>query len=259
MTTRDQIKYLHQKEIDKAKKELDNLLTFNSIADNKNLSNINPTVIAQQSKLAGVTGEVSFSDDQNNYLKSVSSLRNARKEQLKSLENYNKAMAASGNKERAEKMASVSKKFSDRFARGITNGGGSSFGSGSLASSGSSGTSAKKDDSADKGSSASSNYNSGGFVSGTGSLYGSGSGSNNSKSSATTSDAGSSGSGSGGMSEADQNKLADAIEARNRGNKDKYQSNDEQTLFEKVTNAYIRNYDRVLSKKKDKDVIEQKQ
>mgnify|MGYP000473402712 CR=1 FL=1 len=73
--------------------------------------------------------------------------------------------------------------------------------------------------------------------------------------------AGANGAGDGttnGMSEEDRKKLAEAIEARDRANKSKYNSQDDQTLFEKVTNAYIRNYDKVLSKKKDKDIIDKK-
>ena len=56
----------------------------------------------------------------------------------------------------------------------------------------------------------------------------------------------------------DARRLAEAIEARNKANKDKYKTNDGQTIFEQVTNAYIRNYDKVLTKKKDKDSQEQK-
>lgn len=58
--------------------------------------------------------------------------------------------------------------------------------------------------------------------------------------------------------EEDSRRLAEAIEARNKTNKDKYASSDELSIFEKVTNAYIRNYDKVLTKKKDKDITEQK-
>jgi len=57
------------------------------------------------------------------------------------------------------------------------------------------------------------------------------------------------------MSDEDSKRLSDAIDARDRA-KGKYQSDEGQSLFEKVTNAYIRNYDKVLSKKKDKDVVE---
>jgi hypothetical protein len=61
-----------------------------------------------------------------------------------------------------------------------------------------------------------------------------------------------------GGSPEDSKKLADAIEARDR-DKSKYESQqDGVSLFEQVTNAYIRNYDKVLIRKKDKDVVEQK-
>lgn len=58
--------------------------------------------------------------------------------------------------------------------------------------------------------------------------------------------------------EEDSRRLAEAIEARNKTNKDKYASSDELSIFEKVTNAYIRNYDKVLTKKKNKEITEQK-
>lgn len=47
----------------------------------------------------------------------------------------------------------------------------------------------------------------------------------------------------------DNLKLANAVLARNRDRRGKYESNDEQTIFEQITNAYIRNYDKILIKK----------
>lgn len=47
-----------------------------------------------------------------------------------------------------------------------------------------------------------------------------------------------------------ESRLNDIIKARNNNSKTKYESNDSKGLFEKVTNAYIRNYDRLLQKKK---------
>ncbi|MFA6237375.1 MAG: hypothetical protein WC635_08630 [Bacteriovorax sp.] len=43
--------------------------------------------------------------------------------------------------------------------------------------------------------------------------------------------------------------LSEAIEARNKNNSGKYNSSENNSLFEKVTNAYIRNYDKLLTRK----------
>lgn len=254
-------KALLGKEIDKTQKALDNLLTMNALIDNSaldgQLSNLSSTTVAEQSKLAGANGSANFSTDQANFLKAVGNLRASRKEQLKALDTYNKAMASNGDKERTAKMAATSKKFSKSFATGS-----SAFGSGSslFASDNSSGSNsdanaAKKDAKNSYGSGSNSAYG----TSGTGALFGGGSGSSSSSSSSNnTADSGSGfGSGSSAASSADQDRLADAIDARNK-NKDQYQSKDGQSLFEQVTNAYIRNYDKVLIRKKDKDVIEDK-
>lgn len=245
-------------EINKNKDALANLINFNSMLDSKNLDQqlkaLNSST--QGSTLSG-SSSGGLSNDQSNFLKAVSNLRSTRKDQLKSLDVYNKAMASNGDKERATKVASVSKKFSSNFAKGN-----SSFSDAKLGSNSGpldSGSAANKDDQNKYGAGAYGTIggsNSG--MSGTGSLYGSGSGgSSNSKSSSSNAD--SAGTSGAAVNDADANKLADAIDARNKSNKDKYQSNDGQSLFEKVTNAYIRNYDRVLTKKKDKDVVEEKQ
>ncbi len=52
----------------------------------------------------------------------------------------------------------------------------------------------------------------------------------------------------------DGRRIAEAISARDKANKTKYSSNEELGLFEKITNAYIRNYDKVLKKKKSRDI-----
>ncbi len=52
-----------------------------------------------------------------------------------------------------------------------------------------------------------------------------------------------SGSGTGGY---DNQALREAIDARDEGSKKNYQGNEGDSLFEKITKAYIRNYDRVL-------------
>lgn len=60
------------------------------------------------------------------------------------------------------------------------------------------------------------------------------------------------------MSDEDARRLAEAIDARDKSGKDKYKTQEGSSIFERVTNAYIRNYDKILDKKKksDKDVIE---
>jgi hypothetical protein len=242
------------KEIADAQKELENLVTMNGMLDNKNLdtqlSTLNSTFVADQSKLAGATGNANFSTEQTSFLKAIGNLRSSRKLQLKELDTYNKAMAANGDKERTAKMASVSKNFSAKFA----NKSGSIFSSSGLGSTNSS-TSGNANTESDRtsGSSTGSSY---GSSSGTGALFGGGARGSSGPSDGVAS---AKESATDAAVNEDEKRLADAIEARNQAKKDKYQSTDGQSLFEKVTNAYIRNYDKVLTKKKDKDVIEDKQ
>ncbi|MBC7712835.1 MAG: hypothetical protein H7177_05825 [Rhizobacter sp.] len=257
-------KSLLSTEIDKTKQALASLANFNTLFDSKDLDSklksLNSGSGSGTSKLSGSGVNLSSSDA--NFLKAVSNLRNTRKDQLKSLDNYNKAMASNGDKERTAKMAAVSKNFGSTFSTGR-----SSNGSGGINTStaNSVGSSLAKDAAAgDTGKNGNGNgYNGNSFgsnngMNGTGSLFGSGSGSSKSGSSKSD-DANGGAGGNSGVSDADARKLAEAIDARNKANKDQYKSTDGQTLFEKVTNAYIRNYDKVLSKKKDKDVIEDKQ
>lgn len=248
------------KEIANAQKELDNLITMNGMLDNKNLdtqlSTLNSSFVADQSKLAGATGNANFSSEQSSFLKAIGNLRSSRKLQLKELDTYNKAMAANGDKERTTKMAAVSKNFSNKFA----NKSGSIFNSSGIGGSSSSGSANAVSDKAARDGSVSGQNLGASYGSGTGALFGGGasrSGSGSSGSSADSANAAAAAT-TAPVNE-DEKRLADAIEARNQAKKDKYKSTEGQSLFEKVTNAYIRNYDKVLSKKKDKDVIEDKQ
>ncbi|MDD4973037.1 MAG: hypothetical protein PHY93_01735 [Bacteriovorax sp.] len=258
-------------EINKTQTELDNQKVLNALANNINLDsqlmNLNPSVIDSTAKSVGAKGDVSLSTDQKAFLNAIGTLRTARKTQLKKLEAYNKSMATGGNSERAIKIASASKNFASSFARPLS--GSSSKGSGSIFGSGGtdglmSSDKNKSDSSKNNSNFEGGNYNTFGLGSGSGSGSGAGSGSGGSSSAgigktgtdnknATAVD-----NAGNGVSDEDSRRLAEAIEARNKSNKDKYQSKEEQSIFEKVTNAYIRNYDKVLSKKKDKDVIEQK-
>jgi hypothetical protein len=271
-------------EIEKVKAELDNQKILNALANSdldSQLVSLNANTINSAAKGAGISGNASLSNDQSKFLQAIGTLRNARKEQLQKLEAYNKAMAANGNAERAARMATTSKKFASNFIRPTTGSIGSR--SSSLLKTGAlNGGGRSSDDANDKdgknsdgngsgngsfGSSGAAGNGSGaGYGSGTG--YGSGSwssGKSSSRGSGDNSGPGDSSSGvgssagAGGVgSDEDSRRLQEAIEARDRANKDKYASKDEQTLFEKVTNAYIRNYDKVLTKKKDKDVPEKK-
>lgn len=261
-------KSLINAELEKVNKELDTLLTMNSMLDNRaldtDLSKLNNSFIANQAKNAGASGTVAFTSGDANFLRAIGDLRSTRKTQLAKLATYNKAMAANGDKNRATKMASLSKNFGDSFSKGKNGGSGGSWGAGAGSSSGSGNSSTDGSTANDKNAAGKTGYGSlgsgagsYGADSGSGGLYGSGSGSSSSNKSTSGTDTGAGGR-SGYANNDDQNKLSDAIDARNANN-GKYQSTDGQTLFEKITNAYIRNYDKVLSKKKDKDVIEDKQ
>ena len=247
------------KESENIQKELDSILTMNALLDNKELDsqlmNLGASTIADYSRLSGANN-AGLSAEQTGFLKAVGNLRATRKEQLKELAAYNKAVAARGDKNRAAKVAAATKKFSANFANGRSSfGGGSSLFAGSDSSS-----DANKNENKDA--SAGIGYGSGASSAdlygsnGAGGIFGSGSGS-----SSKSGDNGVLGSGTSGMSasaQSDANKLSDAIDARNKS-AGRYQSREGLTLFEKVTNAYIRNYDKVLMKKKDKDVVEDKQ
>ncbi|MBC7539960.1 MAG: hypothetical protein H7281_14150 [Bacteriovorax sp.] len=253
-------------EITKAQAALDNQRVLSALANNTSLDsqlmNLNPNLVNTTAKSLGTKGDVSLSADQSAFLNAIGTLRTDRKAQLKKMDVYNKAIASSGNTDRATKIASASKKFSATFAHPLS--GSSSKGTGSIFGSG--GADGLKSDDANKADSSKNSSKSGNFNNfGLGSISGSGSGSSGSSTSLGSSKSGvddknasATGGAGNGVSDEDRRRLAEAIDARNKANKDKYESKEEQTIFEKVTNAYIRNYDKVLSKKKDKDVIEQK-
>lgn len=226
---------------------------MNAMLNNKTfdtqLGNLTPGFMSDQSKLAGANAVAQFSQSQKDYLKAVGGLRKTRLDQLKSLESYNKAMDKNGNKDRAARVSKASKSFSNKFARG-NSGFDNAFGS-TLNASEDSGDGNSENSRANFKSGVidnSSGYGDGGA----GGLYGSAS---NSRKSGNSTNGGS---GASTSRSSDQNKIADAIDARNK-DKSKYEATDGQTLFEQITKAYIRNYDKVLNKKKDKDVIEQNQ
>lgn len=259
-------------EIDKVKAELDNQKTLNALSNSNmdsQLLDLNSSVINTAARGAGVTGNAALSADQTSFLKAIGTLRTARKEQLKRLDSYNKAMAKNGNADRASRMSDATKKFASNFSRpttGAIGGKGSSiFGSGGLDGLGAAGAgdANKNGDGKNTGAGGGAGYGSGSWSNASygGSGYGSSSGKSSSgkssgDSNSSTADSGAGG--AGGAGDEDARRLQEAIEARDKANKDKYASKEEQSIFEKVTNAYIRNYDKVLTKKKDKDVPEQK-
>lgn len=255
------------KEIEKVKKELDGLTTMNAMLDNNTLdtqlSKLSSGFIADQAKIAGAGSLTDLTSEQKSFLKAVGDLRTRRKTQLKSLATYNRAMASNGDKDRTAKMASVTKAFNDRFTTKTGSFSGSRLGKAS-SSSDSAADATNVENEKNQKTTPSSAYSNAIYGMGGSSNHGSSSSSSSSSSGATSNL-----SGANTMNDAQsaaeaaaleaEAKLLAAIEARDRAKKDKYESNDGQTLFEKVTNAYIRNYDKVLSKRKDKDVIEEKQ
>jgi hypothetical protein len=246
-------KVLLNKELENAQRELDTLLTLNALSANQSLDdqllNMNTAFIASNARLAGAQGAVAFTPEQKNFLRSLGKLRKTRKTQLKALAKYKEQMAANGNMERANNIANASKKFSQKFASG--NGAFTGFGPVSSSVGPTAVVDKTTGNSADKNSGY--DLGSAGY---SGSSYGSGKSSSGRSSSAD----GVAGDSSGANTENDEDsrRLAEAIEARDKANKDKYKASEGMTLFEQVTNAYIRNYDRVLNKKKGKNVIEQK-
>lgn len=240
-------------EIAHVKAELSSQLVFNEMANNIGQGEALGTTTAGHLSNGVLTG------DQTATLNAIKTLRTAGKEQLSRLSAYNRGIAGNGNLDRAKSIAAASKSFGAKFGAALSSYSGKGslgvFGSGGMDGLGvKSGSDDKnKSDSGSKNNA----YGSGGY----GSTYGSGSGSGSghrSSSSGSKSGVTDDKSVNAEVVDEDGRRLAEAIEARNKANQSKYQSNDEQTIFEKVTNAYIRNYDKILNKKKDKDVIEER-
>lgn len=252
-------------EIDKAQSDLDQQKTLNALSNSSMdsmLENLNAGTIGTAAKGVGAKGNVTLTSDQSSFLNAIGNLRSTRKEQLKKLDNFNKTMAASGNADRAARISSAFKKFASNFTRptsgAISPRGAGIFGSGGLDGVGLKTTTddSKKSDGKNSGNGSGFGNFGGSFGGSIGSSYrgssGKGSGDQNAATDANANSA------QANANDEDARRLQEAIEARDRANKDKYASKEEQTIFEKVTNAYIRNYDKVLTKKKDKDVPEQK-
>jgi len=241
-------------EIDKTKKDLENGKALSALLNNGNLDsqllNMNANSVSQ---LTGANG--SFSANDSAFLNAVGKNRLARKEQLGKLSTFKKAIASSNanTKARAEANQKASTSFNKKFSSGLT----ASINSKTGLSTG--GVNSATDVKSSTfvlgeygGAIGSGSYDPGSYTN-----SGSSSGKSSGSSSGATVDQGAGAAqGTGAPSDEDSQRIADAIDARNKMNKDKFNSNEEQTLFEKITNAYIRNYDKVLNKKKDKADIE---
>jgi hypothetical protein len=243
-------KEMIQADIDGKKQELAAITTFNSMLNNKSLGTSLSNISAGQlsGSINGIDSNALglLNADQKQFLKNVGDLRKKRLEQLNELNNYKKEMAANGNADRAAKVSKVSKSFSSKFATGNA-----AFGDSKL---GSIDSSNSKDNSSNTAGYAPFSYK----APTQSDSYGGNFGMGNSFGKKENKNTAESDSGVVGGSQEDSKKLADAIEARDR-DKSKYESQqDGVSLFEQVTNAYIRNYDKVLIRKKDKDVVEQK-
>ncbi len=245
-------------EIDKTKKELENGKALSALLSNGNLDS---QLLNLSANSATQTSGANFSANETAFLNAVGKNRLARKEQIAKLATFKKAIASSNanTKARAEANQKAAASFSKKFNSGLTASINSKGGMGS----GTSATDAKTstfvpgeygNGGAGLNSGASAYdpnaYMNNGASSGSGKSSTAGSGANGSG------DQGAAANGSGAGNDEDSERIADAIDARNKMNKDKFNSNDEQTLFEKITNAYIRNYDKVLNKKKEKADIE---
>jgi hypothetical protein len=246
------------------------LKTENALASNKALN----ALIATGNELPGLDNKEAFSKfansngasgvtlsgDQQDFAKAVGTLRKLRSAQLKKLDAFNKAVSRGDiNKGRAGAVSKAFGSFNSKFNSPMTAAiGGKTFGGGSGSGTATDATTAVKEDAeAFKFTAPPAGFGTG---TGTGSSIPSFGGFGKSGSTSKSSDSSGSGSGSGtGMSDDDSKKLNEAIQARDT-NANKYQSSDENSLFEKITNAYIRNYDKVLTKKKqEKDLIDKKE
>lgn len=190
------------------------------------------------------------------FVSSVKKLRSAREDQLKKLNEFKKNV---GDSERGKALlasqSSTLAKFSSPSKSGLGSTGRSLFNSGSAASSGSG-----SESNSQTGTGSGSGYNQGnlnnvGAQSFDGaSAYGSYSSSGSSRSS--KSGTGTEDGAASAVGAEDAKRIEGALDAMDKnGGKDNYQSNDEDNLWERITKTYIRNYDKVLIKrKKDKDL-----
>ena len=236
-----------------------NKLLNSLIATGTDFSALSKDALSNFASQNGANG-ATLSGTQADFAKAVGTYRKLRNAQVKKLDAYNKAVAKGEiGKSRAASVSKATSSFASKFTSPMT----ASLGKGSSGLFGSgSGTDAVTEKAKEElqgftipngGMDANGasfggipNFSGGGSGSGKSSM-GSGSGSGNGSASAGSGD------------DEDSKKLSEAVEARD-STKGKYQSSDANTLFEKVTNAYIRNYDKVLTRKnKEKENLDKKE
>lgn len=236
--------------------ENQNMLIDNALASNSSSGGVAGSTF-QGASLNGANGTGGMSANAAAFVNSVKKLRNAREEQLKKLDEFNKNV---GNTERGKAlMASQNAtlaKFSSPGKSKLGSTGRSLFNNnakGSNVSGGSSDTNGKNGSGYDSDLGNLNNVGAQGLdgTSGYG-IYGSGSAAKNSKGNASGADD----SQYSAVGADDTKRIEGALDAMDKnGGKSEYQTSDEDNLWERITKTYIRNYDKVLIKrKKDKDL-----
>ncbi len=207
-----------------------------------------------------------------NFVSSVSSLRNARNEQVKKMDEFNKGVGSGSDRGKGllNAQAATVKKLAS--GNNLSNVGRNVFGGSGSSAIGS--NTNKNDSSKDKDGKSgsgknglnlsdfsqfgagSSGFGSGG-IGGAGLLGGNLKGANKSDKDSVGDGSSAEGNGSNGVSAEDAKRIENAIDARNRGGSGQYSANGEDTLWEIITKTYIRNYDKVLKKRRsEKDTTE---
>lgn len=187
------------------------------------------------------------------FVATVKKLREAREEQLKKLDNFNKNVGADSERGKAllSAQAATVTKFSIPTSGNVKSVARSLFNT----SSGSETLGNKEQESG---------YNSGGVgnlsnvkVDNSGYMTGGEYGSSGSSAKSTSSQAGADGEAVSAVSAEETSRIQGAIDARDKNGKAEYETADTDDLWERITKTYIRNYEKVLNKrKKDKDFLE---
>lgn len=213
----------------------------------------------QGASIGGSNGGSGLSGNAAAFVNSVKKLRNAREDQLKRLDEFKKNL---GDSDRAKSLMSSQSatlaKFSSPSKSKLGSTGRSLFNSGNSASSGNSSSSKSDENGSGSGYGAGNLNNVGtqGFDSGSSGYGIYGSGSNKSSKGGGSSQGDGQSYSTSAVGADDEKRIEGALDAMDKnGGKDGYQSSDEDNLWERITKTYIRNYDKVLIKrKKDKDL-----
>jgi hypothetical protein len=228
----------------------------NSSTDLNSLNRDSIGNVANRSGLAGAT----LSNAQMDFAHAIGTYRTLRNNQIKRSDIFKKANASSGtNSDRlsavSKSMQSFSNKFTSPLTASLSKGSGFNTNADTKndanTSSGES-SSLYKGYKGNSGNSGINSFNINNKSSGS-------SGRSAGTSSGKTEDTANADGNKSGAADEDSKTIDDAIAARDKANSNKFQSTDENSLFEKVTKAYIRNYDKVLTKKKqEKDIVDKK-